>query len=232
MLSLLTRVPWTSSKWAAISPVVSPRADSDSTSESMPSGRRCCLRTIPPCSRSPRRPCCSCRGCWPPSGADGAREADGGRWAVTGRQSRCCGGSSTAPGWLPDTESAGRRHIGICTRASTCSRGGAGVACGALLVARAMGRAHHRPPSIGVMSPRCEGKTTWWVPRGTLTQGYELRWSGRGWCGDGAAPLHLVVRGPLLPACRGVSPSRGGSGQGQVAEVLGREDLTQPRQDA
>jgi hypothetical protein len=30
------------------------------------------LSPAPPCSRSPRRPCGSCRRCWPPSGADAA----------------------------------------------------------------------------------------------------------------------------------------------------------------
>jgi hypothetical protein len=54
---------------------------------------------IPPCSPSPRRPCCSCRPCWPSNGADEVREPAGGRWAVTDRRCWCCTGLSMAPGW-------------------------------------------------------------------------------------------------------------------------------------
>src|SRR4051812_11996568 len=57
-----------------------------------------CLSATPPCSRSGSPPCCSCPACWPPSDADEAREADGGRWAATGRRCWCCAGSVTAPG--------------------------------------------------------------------------------------------------------------------------------------
>jgi hypothetical protein len=46
MVSLLTVAPYTSAKWAAISPVVSPLADSDSTMSSTPDRRRWRLRTI------------------------------------------------------------------------------------------------------------------------------------------------------------------------------------------
>jgi hypothetical protein len=46
MVSLLTLAPYTSAKCAAISPVVNPRADSDSTIPSTPSRRRARLRTM------------------------------------------------------------------------------------------------------------------------------------------------------------------------------------------
>lgn len=46
MVSLDTFAPYTSAKCAAISPVVNPRAVSDNTIASIPSSRRCRLRTI------------------------------------------------------------------------------------------------------------------------------------------------------------------------------------------
>ena len=46
MVSLDTLAPYTSSKWAAISPVVNPRADSDNTIWSIPSRRRFRFGTI------------------------------------------------------------------------------------------------------------------------------------------------------------------------------------------
>jgi len=55
MMSLPAFAPYTSSKRAAISPVVSPRAVSDSTIWPMPSRRRCRLRTMAG-SNVPSRP--------------------------------------------------------------------------------------------------------------------------------------------------------------------------------
>ncbi len=46
MVSLDTRAPYTSSRWAQISPCVSPLADSDSTIWSTPDSRRLRLGTI------------------------------------------------------------------------------------------------------------------------------------------------------------------------------------------
>ena len=46
MVSWLTEAPYTSPKWALISPVVGPLADSDRTSSSPPSSRRWRLCTI------------------------------------------------------------------------------------------------------------------------------------------------------------------------------------------
>src|SRR3712207_6923457 len=71
------------------------------------------LSPTPPCSPSLRRPCCSCRDCWPPSAADAAPEVGGGRWAVTGRRCCCSVGLSTAPGWPswpPTTGSRSEEH--------------------------------------------------------------------------------------------------------------------------
>jgi hypothetical protein len=82
------------------------------------------LSATPPCSRSGRPPCCSCPACSPPSAVAEAREADGGRWAASGRRYWCCAGFSMAPGWPSwprTTESAARRPTGICTRPSTPS---------------------------------------------------------------------------------------------------------------
>src|SRR3954463_5926753 len=59
-----------------------------------------------------------------------------------------------------------------------------------------------------------------------------MRWSGRGSRGGGGRAPPAGSARSAAPACRGVSPSRGSSGQGQVAEVLGREDLAQPSEDA
>src|SRR3954465_5838219 len=82
------------------------------------------LSATPPCSRSESPPCCSCPACWPPSVVAAVPEADGGRWAATGRRWECCAGSSMAPGWPswpPTTGSVARRPTAICTRASTSS---------------------------------------------------------------------------------------------------------------
>lgn len=46
MVSLDTVTPYTSAKWAAISPVVNPRAVSDNTISSTPVSRRCRFFTI------------------------------------------------------------------------------------------------------------------------------------------------------------------------------------------
>ncbi|MDH6279924.1 hypothetical protein M2284_003664 [Rhodococcus sp. LBL1] len=46
MVSFDTDAPYTSSKWAAISPVVRPFADNDKTISSTPVNRSCRLRTI------------------------------------------------------------------------------------------------------------------------------------------------------------------------------------------
>src|SRR3954465_5171204 len=58
----------------------------------------------PPYFRSARRPCCSCRRCWPPNDAAAARARAGGRWAATGRRGWCalvlrwfCDGPRLAP---------------------------------------------------------------------------------------------------------------------------------------
>src|SRR4051812_10925538 len=45
-----------------------------------------CLSPTPPCSPSPRRPCCSCRSCWPPNVAAAAPGPVSERWAATGRR--------------------------------------------------------------------------------------------------------------------------------------------------
>src|SRR4051794_35113426 len=82
------------------------------------------LSPTPPSFRSARRPCCSCRGCWPPNDAVAELAHAGARWAATGRRSWCCAGSVMAlgwPSWPPTTGSAARRPTGICTRASTPS---------------------------------------------------------------------------------------------------------------
>jgi hypothetical protein len=82
------------------------------------------LSPTPPCFRSPSRPCCSCRACWPPNDADEEREAGGEHWAVTGRRYWYCAGLSMALGWSSwpsTTGSAPRRRTGICTRVSTPS---------------------------------------------------------------------------------------------------------------
>src|SRR5512142_555664 len=66
---------------------------------------------------------CSCRGCWPPSGAAGAPDRVVERWAATGRRCWCGAGSSTAPGWPswpPTTGSGCPPPTGICTRGSAC----------------------------------------------------------------------------------------------------------------
>src|SRR5947209_5989666 len=57
------------------------------------------LSPTPPSFRSARRPCCSCRGCWPPNDAVAGLAHAGARWAAIGRRSWCCAGFSMAPGW-------------------------------------------------------------------------------------------------------------------------------------
>jgi hypothetical protein len=78
------------------------------------------LSPTPPCSRSGSPPCRSSPACWPLSAVAEAREADGGRWAATGRRCSCCAGSSMAPDWPSCTP----------TRATTIRTCGPGYASG------------------------------------------------------------------------------------------------------
>jgi hypothetical protein len=84
--------------------------------------------------RPRRRPCTSCRACWPPSG------------------------DVAAPGWRswpPTTGSAPRRPIGICTRALTSSPPQHRGCAGALLAARAAGHSHVTVGGTLVRTDRC-----------------------------------------------------------------------------
>src|SRR5687767_15445458 len=145
------------------------------------------LSPTPPCSPSPRRPCTSCRACWPPSAAAAAPAVGAGRWAATGRRCYCCAGSSTAPGWPswpPTTPSAARRpyrylHEGIDVLADRAP----GLR-GALLAARAAGHSHVTVDGTLVRTDRCH------VPGPTARtdrsgRRVDLWWSGKHGCHGG-----------------------------------------------
>src|SRR3954451_10669058 len=104
-----------------------------------------CLSATPPCSRSGRPPCCSCPACSPPSAVAEAREADGGRWAASGRRYWCCAGFSMAPGWPswpPTTGSPRSTAYRYLHEAIDALAAAAPVLRGALLAARAAGHPH------------------------------------------------------------------------------------------
>src|SRR3954462_8865849 len=122
------------------------------------------LSPTPRCSRSPRRPCCSCRACWPSNGVDEAREVAGGRWAATGRRGGGCAGFSPAPGWprwAPPTGWAADNGTGRSTAYRYLHEGIDVLAAvapglrGALLAARAAGHAHVTVDGTLIRTDRC-----------------------------------------------------------------------------
>src|SRR3954447_25184579 len=103
------------------------------------------LSPTPPSFRSARRPCCSCRGCWPPNDAVAELAHAGARWAATGRRAWCCAVSVMALGWpswpsitgSPRSTAYRYLHEGIDVLAAAAP----GLR-GALLAARAAGHTH------------------------------------------------------------------------------------------
>src|SRR4051794_16876624 len=116
------------------------------------------LSPTPPCCRSARRPCCSCRGCWPPNDAVAGLAHAGACWAAIGRRSWCCAGSVMAPGWpsWPPTTGSPRStayrylHEGIDVLAARSP----GLR-GALLAARAAGHRHVTVDGTLIRTDRC-----------------------------------------------------------------------------
>src|SRR3954451_15263153 len=139
------------------------------------------LSPTPPSFRSARRPCCSCRRCWPPNDAAVALARAGERWAAIGRRCWCCAGSSTAPGW-PSWPATMRSapptayrylHEGIDALAAAAP----GLR-GALLAARAAGHTHVHVDGTLIRTDRCS------VPGPTARTGHpdrrvDLWWSGK-----------------------------------------------------
>src|SRR4051794_9335694 len=145
------------------------------------------LSPTPPCFRSMRPPCSSCRRCWPPTGANAAPGPSVERWAVTGRRCWSCVGSLMAPGWR---RRAADNDIGRSTAYRYLHEGidvladqAPGLRA-ALLAARAAGHAHVTVDGTLIRTDRCRvaGPTARTDRPGRRV---DLWWSGKHGCPGG-----------------------------------------------